>query len=53
MSAGGTIEGVRAVCSGIVNSSFCIVRPPGHHASCSDVGGFCFFNNAGIAARFA
>ena len=53
MSAGGTIEGVRAVCSGQVNSSFCIVRPPGHHAGCSDVAGFCFFNNAAIGARFA
>jgi acetoin utilization deacetylase AcuC-like enzyme len=29
------------------------VRPPGHHADPDESGGFCFFNNAGIAARYA
>jgi histone deacetylase 6 len=53
MSAGGTIEAIDAVCSGMVDSAFCIVRPPGHHASCSDVAGFCFLNNAAIGARYA
>lgn len=53
MAAGGTIEATRALCTGMVDSAFCIVRPPGHHASCSGVAGFCFFNNAGVAARFA
>lgn len=53
MSAGGTVEAVRAVCIGMVDSAFCIVRPPGHHAFHNDVAGFCFLNNAGIAARFA
>ena len=53
MSAGGTIEGVRAINAGMVDTAFCIVRPPGHHAYCSDVAGFCFFNNAAIAARYA
>jgi acetoin utilization deacetylase AcuC-like enzyme len=32
LAAGGTIEGMRAVCNKSVTSSFCIVRPPGHHA---------------------
>lgn len=53
MAAGGTIEGVRAVMAGEMDSSFCIVRPPGHHASCSNVAGFCFFNNAAVGARYA
>ena len=31
---------------------FCAVRPPGHHAETSRVNGFCFLNNAAVAARF-
>ena len=53
MAAGGAIEGVRAVMNSEVDSSFCIIRPPGHHASCSNVAGFCFFNNAAVGARYA
>lgn len=33
--------------------SFCCVRPPGHHAEMNKPGGFCFLNNAGIAAKYA
>jgi histone deacetylase 6 len=29
------------------------VRPPGHHAHCSSIGGFCFLNNVAVAARVA
>jgi acetoin utilization deacetylase AcuC-like enzyme len=32
---------------------FCLVRPPGHHALPDRAGGFCFFNNLGITARYA
>lgn len=38
---------------GHLDSVFAIVRPPGHHAHCSGVGGFCFFNNVAAAARVA
>jgi histone deacetylase 6 len=38
---------------GEVDSAFCIVRPPGHHASCSNIAGFCFFNNVAVGARSA
>lgn len=38
---------------GAVDSAFCIVRPPGHHATCSNIAGFCFFNNVAVAARYA
>ena len=34
-------------------TAFCAVRPPGHHAETNTVMGFCFFNNAGIAAKWA
>ena len=53
MAAGSTVEATRAVCSGTVDYSFAIVRPPGHHAHGGAAGGFCFFNNAAIAARIA
>jgi len=32
---------------------FSIGRPPGHHAVEADAMGFCFFNNAGVAAQHA
>lgn len=32
-------------------SAFSICRPPGHHASQDQYGGFCFFNNASIATE--
>lgn len=54
ISAGSTIEAVSAVCSQtMVDNAFAIVRPPGHHAHCNIVAGFCFFNNAALAARVA
>jgi len=31
---------------------FCLVRPPGHHADPKHALGFCFLNNAAIAARY-
>jgi acetoin utilization deacetylase AcuC-like enzyme len=34
-------------------NAFCAIRPPGHHASRSKAGGFCFFNNIAIAAKYA
>jgi acetoin utilization deacetylase AcuC-like enzyme len=36
-----------------VRRAFCCVRPPGHHAERGRSMGFCFLNNAGIAARYA
>jgi len=31
--------------------SFALIRPPGHHAGKSKLGGFCYFNNIAIATR--
>ncbi len=33
-------------------SAFALSRPPGHHASSDCMGGYCYLNNAAIAAQF-
>lgn len=32
-------------------AAFCATRPPGHHAGADFMGGYCFLNNAAIAAQ--
>lgn len=53
VAAGSVLSGVDAVFSGHIANAFCVVRPPGHHASQATGMGFCLFNNIAIGARYA
>ncbi|MBL0093278.1 MAG: histone deacetylase family protein [Piscinibacter sp.] len=49
--AHGAVLAARAVASGSVPSAFALSRPPGHHAGADFFGGYCFLNNAALAAQ--
>ncbi len=51
-AAGGVLAACEAVLAGRDATAFCLVRPPGHHATPDRAMGFCLFNNVAIAARF-
>jgi acetoin utilization deacetylase AcuC-like enzyme len=46
LAAGAAIEAVE-------REGFALARPPGHHALAAQAMGFCIFNNAAVAVRFA
>ena len=50
---GGAVAATDAVMSGTHDNAFVAIRPPGHHAEKKAAMGFCFFDNAAIAARHA
>ena len=52
-SAGGATFAVDEVVTRRVDNAFVATRPPGHHAEAATPMGFCFFNNAAVAARHA
>jgi acetoin utilization deacetylase AcuC-like enzyme len=50
---GGAVAATDAVMKGETANAFVATRPPGHHAEINKAMGFCFFDNAAIAARYA
>jgi len=52
-AAGSVLDAVKKVSAGIVDRVFCLVRPPGHHATRERAMGFCLFNNIAIGTRYA
>jgi acetoin utilization deacetylase AcuC-like enzyme len=52
LAAGAGLNAIDYLEQGNGNIAFCCVRPPGHHAERAMALGFCFFNNAAIAARY-
>lgn len=51
LSAGGALQAMESALQG--ESSFSLLRPPGHHATRNSLGGFCYFNNIAIATAKA
>ncbi len=52
-AAGGATFAVDEVLAQKAQNAFVATRPPGHHAETARPMGFCFFDNAAIAARYA
>lgn len=51
LSAGAAIMGQKLALKGEV--AFSLMRPPGHHATKENLGGFCYFNNIAMATKLA
>lgn len=49
-SAHVAVEAAEAIAQG-AREAYALCRPPGHHAYADIAGGFCYFNNAAIAAQ--
>lgn len=52
-AAGSALSAVESVMAGKIGRAFCVVRPPGHHATPGRGMGFCVLNNVALAARHA
>lgn len=52
LAVGGVLKAIDYMMQGDVDTAFCAVRPPGHHAEADKAMGFCYFNNVAIGARY-
>lgn len=52
LAAGAPLAAIDLIETDLAEKTFCLVRPPGHHAERNKPYGFCFLNNCVIAARY-
>jgi acetoin utilization deacetylase AcuC-like enzyme len=52
-SAQTALTALQPLLDGEAHTAFALCRPPGHHAGADYCGGYCYLNNAAIAARAA
>ncbi|MBT8048186.1 MAG: histone deacetylase family protein [Xanthomonadales bacterium] len=52
-AAGAAVLAVDLVMAGEMESAFCCVRPPGHHAESGQAMGFCLYNNIAVGVAHA
>jgi len=50
LAAGAGLDAVKSLESGANDLAFCLVRPPGHHATPTRSMGFCILNNVAVTA---
>ena len=53
LSCGGTVDAVLKVVEGAYDHGCALTRPPGHHAECHCMMGFCLYANVGVAVAAA
>ena len=51
-AVGAGFSAADAIAAGEIQTAFCAVRPPGHHATPERSMGFCLFNNIALCARY-
>ena len=49
-AAGAVLTAVETMQAGDETTAYCVVRPPGHHATAEQSMGFCLFNSVAVAA---
>lgn len=51
-AAGAPLTAIDLIMDKKADNAFCLIRPPGHHATPEKGMGFCLFNNVAIAAKY-